>query len=395
MDSKVKKKKWRVSLPLKLIIVVVLCLIFGNSVGLEFKRFAYTISLNIKSLLVFVLPLIIFSFIFSCMIGLKRGAILFVLLLLVVLTCSNMLSTMIAYGVSNASVGYFNNLFLNGVSATDSLIPLWNLTLPTLVPNEYALFGGFVLGGICSYFQWGRAILFGNKLKEISHFLLERCLIPVVPLFILGFVLQFQHQKILGQIFEYYGGVLAIILATQLGYVLFLYGLGVGFNPKKWYESLRNVFPSAVAGLSAMSSIVALPLTMRGAERNSGDPDLADAVVPATVNIHLIGDCLWIPIMALGMMHSYGVSQPSFAEYLIFAVFFVLAKFAVAAVPAGGIIVMLPILEKYLGFTPEMLSLIFALYVLFDATTTMVNVLGNGAFAVLFIKGYRKVFSLA
>ena len=67
----------------------------------------------------------------------------------------------------------------------------------------------------------------------------------------------------------------------------------------------------------------------------------------------------------------------------MFACYFVLAKFAVAAVPGGGIIVMAPILAKQLGFTAEMVSLITALYIMLDCVTTAINVMGNGAFAVI------------
>ena len=42
---------------------------------------------------------------------------------------------------------------------------------------------------------------------------------------------------------------------------------------------------------------------------------------------------------------------------------------------------MLPILHSYLGFNTEMMSLITALYILFDPMITCVNILGNGAFA--------------
>jgi Na+/H+-dicarboxylate symporter len=54
---------------------------------------------------------------------------------------------------------------------------------------------------------------------------------------------------------------------------------------------------------------------------------------------------------------------------------------------------MLPILEHYLGFTGEMMSLITALYILFDPVITSANVLGNGAFAKMMDKFgllYRK-----
>jgi Na+/H+-dicarboxylate symporter len=110
---------------------------------------------------------------------------------------------------------------------------------------------------------------------------------------------------------------------------------------------------------------------------------LAQAVSPATVNIHLIGDCFAIPIFALAVMKSFGMAEPAFTSYLIFASYFVLAKFSVAAVPGGGILVMLPILETHLGFNGEMLSLITALYILFDPVITSANVFGNGGFAMV------------
>jgi Na+/H+-dicarboxylate symporter len=75
--------------------------------------------------------------------------------------------------------------------------------------------------------------------------------------------------------------------------------------------------------------------------------------------------------------------------YLIFAFHFVIAKFSVAAIPGGGIIVMIPILEKYLGFNSDMSSLITALYILFDPIITGINVLGNGAFAKVIDKLIR------
>ena len=73
--------------------------------------------------------------------------------------------------------------------------------------------------------------------------------------------------------------------------------------------------------------------------------------------------------------------EPSLVEYMVFALYFVIAKFSVAAIPGGGILVMLPILEKHLGFTGEMMSLITSIYILFDPVITFGNVFGNGAFA--------------
>jgi Na+/H+-dicarboxylate symporter len=130
-----------------------------------------------------------------------------------------------------------------------------------------------------------------------------------------------------------------------------------------------------------MSSAASMPLTIIGAENNATNKEVARFVIPATVNIHLVGDCFAIPIFAYAVLKSFGMAEPSLINYLIFTLYFVLAKFSVAAIPGGGIIVMLPILERYLGFNAEMMSLITALYILFDPVITCANVLGNGAFA--------------
>ncbi len=63
-----------------------------------------------------------------------------------------------------------------------------------------------------------------------------------------------------------------------------------------------------------------------------------------------------------------------------------MAKFTVAAIPGGSVVIAIPILEKYLGFTPEMSALMMSLYVLVDPFSTTTNVLGNGAFSLMMTK---------
>ena len=164
-------------------------------------------------------------------------------------------------------------------------------------------------------------------------------------------------------------------------YILFVYFWLGRFDFKKFAESIKNMFPAAISGFTTMSSAASMPLTLIGVENNVDNKDLVRSVVPATVNIHLVGDCFAIPIFAYAVLKSFGIAEPSLISYLIFSIYFVIAKFSVAAIPGGGILVMLPILEAHLGFNTEMLSLITALYVLFDPVITCANVFGNGAFA--------------
>ena len=85
----------------------------------------------------------------------------------------------------------------------------------------------------------------------------------------------------------------------------------------------------------------------------------------------------------MALLHTFGLPVPTAIEFLPFALAFVLAKFSVAAIPGGGILVMLPLLESYFAFTPEMASLITAFYILFDPLITAANITGNGALSLI------------
>jgi Na+/H+-dicarboxylate symporter len=66
--------------------------------------------------------------------------------------------------------------------------------------------------------------------------------------------------------------------------------------------------------------------------------------------------------------------------------------FTVAAVPGATIIVMIPVVQEVLGFNGEMVSLATALYILYDAIGTTMNVMGNGVFVILYNRLFGGLF---
>ena len=90
------------------------------------------------------------------------------------------------------------------------------------------------------------------------------------------------------------------------------------FKIKKLLISIENLLPAAISGFSTMSSAASMPLTIVGAENNAKFKDLARSVIPATVNIHLIGDCFTIPILAYAILRNYSVAEPLFLDYAIY-----------------------------------------------------------------------------
>jgi Na+/H+-dicarboxylate symporter len=219
--------------------------------------------------------------------------------------------------------------------------------------------------------------------SRFANFTLQKLFIPVIPLFILGFILKLQYDGVLVSLFCNYAFIFMAIFITQFTYIVFLYGVSSYFNIKQWVKYIKTMLPAGITGFTTMSSAATLPVTLLATEKNTESVHIPRLVVPITVNVHLIGDCIAIPILGLAIMRSFNLGLPDLHTYFIFACYFVLAKFAVAAVPGGGIIVMAPILERQLGFNSEMISLITALYIMLDPITTSVNVMGNGSFSII------------
>lgn len=370
-------------MPLVLLAIIILAVLIDGLMPLELKAILYAMSLSIKTIIIFLLPMIIFMLLFKTLAQLAGNATKIVFFILIAATCSNLISTLISYQIGSHI--YDLDLSLSIPQGSNGLIPAWLFKLPTLIANDHAMFSGLILGLISSQF-------IPNGAKRISLFfdsIVNFCLKGIyyaIPIFVAGFVVKLIHDKVLENILYDYAVVFMVVTFSLGSYIFLVYCLANNFKISSIFESIRNMLPPAIAGFGSMSSAATMPLTMIATEKNTQNPTLTRLIIPSTVNIHLIGDCFSIPIFAFAVMKNFGVAEPAFTAYFVFALYFVLAKFSVAAIPGGGILVMLPLLETHFGFTAEMASLITALYILFDPVITCANVCGNGGFAMVINK---------
>jgi Na+/H+-dicarboxylate symporter len=263
-----------------------------------------------------------------------------------------------------------------------TLSPLFDWQLPKTIPNTLAMILG-VLGGIFAPKIAGKNF---QKLSRTMDMIVARLLEGIsliIPLFLFGFLLKMQHDRLIILLIRQYAKIVVVIVASLAVYLSFFFLLANGMRIKQTIACIKNMIPPLICAFGSMSSASALPYTIVAVEKNATNKPLAKSVVSLTTNVHLMGDCIAIPIFVYAILKSYGFPQPSEVLYLIFTLQFVIAKFSVAAVPGGGIIVMLPIIERCFGFDGAMSSLIFSLYVLLDPICTSANVLGNGALAQL------------
>lgn len=372
-------------MPVFLLIFVIVMGFCHEWIPTDAKSVFYALSLSIKSIVIFLLPFLIFGLIFKTSANLARKSSKVILWIIGAICLSNFCTITMSYFMG--SIAYKLDLSMQLPENARELFPAWDFSLPKLIANDKAMFSGVIMGLIMGWFFPGVASKISEKAEKFVNVILKAFLI-LVPVFIMGFILKMYHEKQMFYILSNYSLIFSLIAATLFSYIAFLYLLTNRFNVPAAFRSAKNMLPAGITGFGSMSSAAALPFSILGAEKNADNPDLAKSIVPVTVNIHLIADCIAIPVFAFAILKSFGLPDPSYYSYFIFTLFFMMAKFSVAGVPGGSVLVMLPILEKYLGLNGTMLSLITALYMLFDPVITFGNVMGNGAFAV----GLSKLF---
>lgn len=370
-----------------IILSVIIPIFFTDVIPLQIATLSFTLSLLIKSLLVAVLPFIIFCFIFCSLVNLNaKKAIRFVFLLITCVFISNLLGIITGYFIATSLVGFINIPVMEIPIAQHSLQPLWTSGIKPIISNEYALVSGFVCGIILSIYRSEGVNNVVKILNKISSNILRYFFIPVLPIFVLGAMFKLEYDGLLTNALAVYGKVLFAIVSSQVGYLTILYLIASKFDILVFTKYIKNVLPATLIGFSTSSSASSLPVLVAACEKNLDNVSAARIIVPAAINIHTLGSALSITILCITTMSAFGMDIPTFSGFCTFALFYAVSKFAVAGVPGGVILVISPLIVSYLGFTNDMLGLITGIYVLFDPFGTATNVTGNGAFAIIFHK---------
>ncbi|WP_066013252.1 cation:dicarboxylate symporter family transporter [Endozoicomonas atrinae] len=374
----------KVKLPAMLLVVLFIPFLTDSWVSYDVKSFFFSLSLTIKSLLVFVLPFIVFSFVVTCLARMGKSALLFTLLLIVMVFASNITAIFTGYTIGSVMVPLISMPITLDALDGSGLATMWVFELPPLFTNMNALIVGFIAGMLVNLLdiQPLRELFF--RASDVSSWFLKHIFIPILPFFILGFAFKLHADGILSQAISAYGPILLLVIVSQLTYLFIYFFVAARCSFRDFITYVGNVFPAWLTGLSTVSSAASMPVLIDSTEKNIGSQIMARTIVPATINIHTIGSAIGLTILALVTLNTFNMPIPDLQSFAIFGFYYALAKFSVAAVPGGVILVVGPILQSLMGFSDEMLGLITAVYMIFDPFGTAMNVSGNGAFAIVF-----------
>lgn len=350
---------------------------------LQIHQAFYTISLLIKDLLLWMLPITVGLFIAHAVSSFEKKAPLFIFVLFLFEAFSNSMSVWYSFGCGHLVASHLQSVASYHVA--DAFSPLWRISFikPIWWSAEKGTIAGIVLGLVATFkFPFLRGFL--TKGKGAAERVLTHFFSRLIPLFILGFVARMYKTQILSQIFAQYADFLFSLLLFLTAYIALLFLIGSGFSRQIFLKNIQNLLPAAGVAFSSGCSLSTMPWTIEGTAKNLKNPGLAQAVIPATTNIQQVGDCIANTFLCFLIYFHFNGQAPSLSIWIPFSVVFVLARFATAAVLGGAIFIMLPIYEFYLGFTPEMVAIILAFNVILDPLITCSNVVANGALCRIF-----------
>lgn len=380
---------------IKLLVVVALVIAFGDYLPVPVQQGLLALSYLVKDILTFFIPFIVFIYIASCLMAFQRSAPVLVGVLLAMILVVNYAFIFMGYSIGSIFMPDMSNVNAAGASIDQQgLVPLFDIQLPQLISTDMALILGTLAGLVGTF--WGN-----RKLKEAADVLkgkvqwaLSHLFIPILPIYVMGFLVKVQYDDSLSEMFANYAPIMLMIVGAQFIAMLTTYAVAGNANPQRVFNYIKTAFSSGLVGFSTISSAATMPVTLQAAEKNTKNPKLAQLVIPATANINLIADSVTVPILVAAVYAVNGMPPMGIEAFVVFSLFYLIAKFGVAGVPGGGIIVVAPILEAQFGFSSQMTGLIITLYILLDPFITAFNVMSNGGFAILVnrICGKMKAF---
>lgn len=371
-----------------LLLQIVIAIAAGALCGIFFPDWLSKIFATFNGLfgnfLGFIIPFIIVGLVAPGIaeMGNKAGRLLLLTTLLAYLF--TIMSGLFSYGVCQAALpALLGNIdTANLSSAGETLPPYFSVEIPPVIGVMSALVLSFVLGIGMSSIKGNALRNAMNEFRDIISLVIAKAIVPLLPLYIFGIFLSISRSGQFAPIFGVFLKVIALIFAISVAVLLIQFIIAGGIARRNPLTMLRNMLAAYATALGTQSSAATIPVTLEQTIKNGVRPQVADFVVPLCATIHLSGSTLKIVGCAIAIMMMNGTDY-GFGMIFGFICMLGITMIAAPGVPGGAIMAALPVLQNMLGFSPEALGLMTALYIAMDSFGTATNVTGDGAVALI------------
>lgn len=385
------KKKVKIGLLPRIIVALLLGILLGNYLPEALVRCFLTFNSIFSQFLGFMIPLIIIGLVTPAIAGIGKGA--GKMLLATVLIAY--IDTIIAGGLSYVTG---SSLFPSMIASTGGamphidkateLTPFFSINIPSMVDVMSGLVLSFIVGLGIAYKGLSSLDNIFNEFKTIIEKVIEKAIIPVLPIYIFGVFLNMTYNGQAQKVLLVFSQIIVVIFVLHILILIYEFVIAGGMSHRNPFKLLWNMIPAYLTALGTSSSAATIPVTLQQTIKNGVRKEIAGFVIPLCATIHLSGSAMKITACALticlltGLPHDPGL-------FIYFILMLGIIMVAAPGVPGGAIMAALAPLASILGFNDEAQALMIALYIAMDSFGTACNVTGDGAIAIAINKMFK------
>ena len=376
----------------RILIAIALGVALGHVFTLPWVRIFVTFNSIFGQFLGFIIPLIILGLVTPTIADIGKGAGKLLLITVGIAYADTVIAAILSYTTGTT---FFPSLIGNGAQTLDpveksaEILPYFTVNIPAALDVMSALVLSFIMGLGIAY--GGHKVLRDatNEMKTIIVGVIERVIIPLLPIYIFGIFLNMTFSGDVMRMMTVFAKIIVVIFALHIFVLIYQYLIAGAIVRKNPFRLLANMFPAYLTALGTSSSAATIPVALKQTRKNGVSEGVAGFVIPLCATVHLSGSAMKITACAftIALLEGMPTDFPLFLHFIM-----VLAIFMVAApgVPGGAIMAALAPLGSILGFGENEQALMIALYIAMDSFGTACNVTGDGAIALVVDKLNRK-----
>ncbi|MGO1859161.1 dicarboxylate/amino acid:cation symporter [Ancrocorticia populi] len=365
------------------LLAIVLGILCGQFFNDPIAKIFVTFNSVFSQLLNFSIPLIIVGLVIPAIADLGRGAGKWLGITAGIAYTSTVIVAFLTYFTCKALYPHILNAgaFDNVEEASDGLEPYFTIEIPAVFDVMTALILSFVVGIGIALVPKGVMRKGFIEFREIITGLIEKVIIPLLPLHIFGIFLNLTMTGEVVEIISVLLKVVVLVIALEVVILLLQFGAAGAVAGRNPFKALWTMLPAYMTALGTSSSAATIPVTLRQTLKNGVSHPVASFVVPLGATIHLSGSASKITAFSLAIItvNSLPVST---AQLIGFMFMLGIIMIAAPGVPGGAIMAAVGILQSMLGFGDADVALMIATYIALDSFGTATNVTGDGAIAL-------------
>ncbi len=369
----------------RILIAIALGVLLGNILTLPWVRIFATFNSIFGQFLGFIIPLIILGLVTPAIADIGKGAGKLLLITVGIAYADTVVAAVLSYATGTT---FFPSLIGNGsqtletVEKSAEILPYFTINIPATIDVMSALVLSFIVGLGIAY--GGHTVLRGatNEMKAIIVGVIERVIIPLLPVYIFGIFLNMTFSGDVMRMMTVFAKIIVVIFALHIFVLLYQYLIAGAIVRKNPFRLLANMFPAYLTALGTSSSAATIPVALKQTRKNGVSEGVAGFVIPLCATIHLSGSAMKITACAftIALLEGLPTDFPLFLHFIMVLAIFMVAD---AGVPTGAIMASLAPLGSILGFGENEQALMIALYIAMDSFGTACNVTGDGAIALV------------